>query len=431
MSELKQMASYAVDALLKAGADDAQCVAAKGRTRELNIEGGEMSLIRSVIENQISLKAIKDGRKGTVSINKFEKDAIDEAAKQCIEAALAGVRDDAACIATLTTNSEFTVGATQEDLDGLYNRLSEYLETVKKDYPKIVLEQVTADYSESESYFMNSNGVCHRVKRGGYYFNTMFSAHDGDNASSFNYCDAQFNDLSKPIIDIGMQRVLYSQSEKELEAEKFTDKFVGKVLVAPLCLADLVGTALGNFVSDTSIINGTSPWKDSLGKKVASEKLTVSMNPLDERMCGGERITDDGYVSENYDIIKDGVLTDFGLSEYAAKKTGNKRGPNSSGCMAIAPGDKSLEDIIASIDKGLLMCRFSGGQPAQNGDFSGVAKNSFLIENGKISHAVTETMISGNLSAMLNHVTAISSETVEDGSSSLPYALFDGLTVSG
>ena len=121
---------------------------------------------------------------------------------------------------------------------------------------------------------------------------------------------------------------------------------------------------------------------------------------------------------------------DFGLSEYAAKKTGNKRGPNSSGCMVIAPGKTALADLIRSIDKGLLVYRFSGGQPAINGDFSGVAKNSFYIENGEIKHAVTETMISGNLSSMINQVVALSSETVEDGASSLPYALFDGITVS-
>ena len=65
-----------------------------------------------------------------------------------------------------------------------------------------------------------------------------------------------------------------------------------------------------------------------------------------------------------------------------------------------------------------------------NGDFSGVAKNSFYIENGKIKHAVTETMISGNLASMLREVVSLSRETVEDGSSSLPYALFDGITVS-
>ena len=430
MTNLKDIASYALKALQEAGADDAQCIVARAKTRELNIDGGEISLIRTLLENQVSFKAIKNGKKGTVTINQFGKEQIEKAARDCMEAANAGIADEAVCIAALTENREFETGAKEEDADGLFDRVQEYLRQVKSDYPKIILEQVIAEYSESDSILINSNGVCQRTKHGGYYFNAMFSAHEGENATSFNYCDAQFNDLTRPLLDIGMQRELLERSQMELKAQRLPEKFTGKILVAPICLQDLTGMALGNFISDTALIDGTSPWKNRLGQKVVDEKLTISMAPLDERMAGGERITNDGYISENYDIIKNGVLMDFGLSEYAAKKTGNKRGPNSSSCMVIAPGQTALHDLIKGMDRGLLVYRFSGGQPAVNGDFSGVAKNSFYIENGELRHAVTETMISGNLSAMLNSVVDLSRETVEDGSSSLPYALFDGVTVS-
>ena len=99
--------------------------------------------------------------------------------------------------------------------------------------------------------------------------------------------------------------------------------------------------------------------------------------------------------------------------------------------MVMRPGDRSVEEHIASNDKGIQVGRISGGPPRTNGDFSGVAKNSFLIENGKITHAVSETMISGNLADMLQNVVAISRDRVADGYSVLPYAAFDGLTVSG
>ena len=43
---------------------------------------------------------------------------------------------------------------------------------------------------------------------------------------------------------------------------------------------------------------------------------------------------------------------------------------------------------VDSIENGILVCRFSGGDPATNGDFSGVAKNSFYIKKIKyfLSH---------------------------------------------
>lgn len=431
MKNIQEVAEYATEALKKLGADMAQCKASTGRIKEFNIDGGEISLIRTLLKNNVSLKAVKDGKKGTVSINKFSKDEIDRAAKVCIESAEAGVYDEAVSIAEFTENREFNTGAQAEDADRLYDRIDEYLKTVKKDYPKIILEQVVAEYSEGTAVLVNTNGVCQKTRHSGYYLSTMFSAHEGEKSTSFNSCSIQFDNLEKPLIDIGMQRTLYEQSQKQLEAEKFTGKFTGKILLTPISLRGFAAMALGNFISDTSIIDGTSPWKNSLGKKVADSKLNIAINPLDKRMSGGERITSDGYISENCDIIKDGILMDFGLSEYAAKKTRNKRGKNTSSCMVISPGEKSIEEIISGIDEGLMVCRFSGGQPAVNGDFSGVAKNSFLIKNGKITHAVTETMISGNLATMFNNITAISKETSEDGSSSLPYALFDGITVSG
>ena len=104
---------------------------------------------------------------------------------------------------------------------------------------------------------------------------------------------------------------------------------------------------------------------------------------------------------------------------------------NSGNNIRIKAGEKTLEEIIAGIDKGLLVMRFSGGEPAASGEFSGVAKNSFLIENGKISNAVSETMISGCVPEMLVNIREISKDVAKDGSNALPFIAFDGITISG
>jgi PmbA protein len=59
-----------------------------------------------------------------------------------------------------------------------------------------------------------------------------------------------------------------------------------------------------------------------------------------------------------------------------------------------------------------------------------VAKNSFLIENGKIAGALSETMISGCVPDMLMQIRGISSDLLKDGNVSIPYIAFDGLTIS-
>jgi PmbA protein len=138
----------------------------------------------------------------------------------------------------------------------------------------------------------------------------------------------------------------------------------------------------------------------------------------------------DGYLAYKQDIIKDGKLTAFSLNEYASLKTGLPRA-GATGNMIVAPGASSVDELTAGIERGILINRFSGGSMAPNGDFSGVAKNSFLIENGKITGAVAETMVSGNMLEMLVNVAGISSELDCGGGSVIPWAAFNGVVISG
>jgi len=69
--------------------------------------------------------------------------------------------------------------------------------------------------------------------------------------------------------------------------------------------------------------------------------------------------------------------------------------------------------------------------PASNGDFSGVAKNSFYVENGEIKYAITETMITSNLKDMFNNIEEISIETLNTGESVTPWMKIRGVTISG
>lgn len=431
MNTIKEIAEYTLNALKKAGADDAQCIVSTDKTDEFNVDSGEFSLLRTLFDSSIVMKALKDGKKGIISANKLDRDSIDKAVKDCIAAAESSVSDEAESIAPKIKNENFVSGVLEPDRDRFFDRLKEYLADVKTDYPKIMLEQLVSKYIRGETVFMNTNGVEFNYTYGYYDLSTMFSAHDGEKSSSFNGYYAKFDSLDRKLIDIGMQRTLFAENERQTDTRPFPGKTVGKVILTPACLIDILSIALGNFASDGTIIDKTSPWISMLGKQVASEKLTVSTKPLDERVVCGERFTGEGFKSENMDIIKNGVLKSFVLSNYGSRKTGFPRALNLSQNLFVEPGDVSLKELIKNVDRGIIMTRFSGGEPGTNGDFSGVAKNSFMIENGEMTYALSETMVSGNLVTMLKNIIGISSETVCDGITVLPYILFDGITISG
>ncbi len=266
---------------------------------------------------------------------------------------------------------------------------------------------------------------------GSYEAMLMYSAHEGEKASSFFGGGVITDNLDKPFIACGSIETDLENVEKQIETESVEGKFEGTMVLMPGCAGELIGGMLMNFAGEQGLLSGTSPWKEKLGEPIADERLTVSIAPLDERIVCGERYTDEGFPAKNYDIIRNGRLEAFALGLYASNKLGLARAENDSYNMIVAPGDKPLSEIIASIDKGILVGRFSGGQPAPNGDFSGVAKNSFLIENGKIGPALSETMISGNFAEMLFRLRGISREQIQMGIAALPYLAVDGITISG
>ena len=431
MEKLKTKAQFALSKLLEAGADAAEASVSEGRVEEFNVDAGEFSLIRSVFTSSVALKAIKDQKKGSIAVNSLEDADIAAAAADCVAAAESGAEDPAVCIAEKEENMDFTDGVLTCDKEAFLDSVIRFTEDVAREFPQIMLEQLIAEYSYGRHVLANSNGVRFSEEDGSYSVSIMYSAHDGEKTTSFNYFDLETLDPRADLLDLGMAREMLQRAVAELDAAPFTGKFVGTAVLSPYCVTDLAAMITGAFAGDYALIEGTSPWKNSLGARVASESFTLKVIPSDPRVICGEKITVDGYRSKDYTVIENGVLKSFCLSEYGARRTGLTRAPSSSGCVEIVPGERSLDQIVSDIKQGILVCRFSGGEPAANGDFSGVAKNSFLIENGKITRPLTETMISGNFADMLTRVQGISREALVDGSGVLPYVACGNVTVSG
>lgn len=431
MHDLKLIADKALAALKDNGADKAQCAVRFTETHEFNVDGGKFSLFRTLFDNSLSLTAVKDDKKGSVGINRLDDDSIAAAAVNCLAIADSGAADPAWVFAEKSENGFFTAGAPEADLDLLFDRTEELMRQIGEQFPLILMEQMIVTHKKRHSVFKNSLGVEYETLSGNYEISLMFSAHEGEKSSSFFGSGVITDRLDVPFMELGTIREDLENVSKQLDTQPLEGKFTGVAVFPPSSLGTFIGSALGNFASDGTLLDGTSPWKDSLGKVVADPAITISAAPLDERIVCGERFTGEGFRSENYDIIRDGVLESFMLSGYVANKTGLPRAKNSSYAIVMKPGETPYADIIAGIERGILVGRFSGGEPGTSGDFSGVAKNSFLIENGKITCALSETMISGNLGDLLKNVVAISSEVVCDGATVLPYAAFGGVTVSG
>jgi PmbA protein len=413
------------------GADRAQALLALSEKCELNVDADEISLLRTTTDARLTLTAIADGRKGSVTVNRVDPQGVEQAAAQAVAYARASPPDPAHDISPLQPAGRFSYGATQPDRSLMYQRLEAFLARARKLYPHTRLEQCILDFTATRSVFLNTNGASFQSDTGVYTFDAMFTTKEGRKTTSFNGAGAVRRELDAPLERWGSVDELMRQSTEQLDPGSVEGKFVGDVIITPDCLGDFIEGISSRFLSDQALIRATSPLKDSLGQRVAAPLFTLRSSPVSADIHAGYFFTPDGFRAGDSVLIDKGVLAGYNLSLYGARKTGREKAPNAGGCWVVDPGDAPFAEMLSSVRRGLLLCRFSGGNPSSNGDFTGVAKNSYLIENGSIARPVTETMVGGNLLSLLQSISAVSRERVDFGTALFPWVRAGGVTISG
>jgi len=424
-----EAADYALGAMKKLRADKVQVTAILSEKDEITVDTGKFSLFRTTIDPALSLKAIKDNRVGATRLNTFDKEAIDKALEELKGLIEAGSPDPAHDIGP-KASGKFEFGPQAPDQEKMLDRTQELLDGVKAEHPKVLIRSIGLTFIRSETTLLNSNGTELHSKEGVYGFGTGFSGQEDGKSSSFNWASGQMINLESPFLkNFGMETLL-RQAAEQVHTKSIPEKFMGDIIVTPQCLPSLLGGLLGQ-LGDQSLIAGTSLFRDKLGERIASPLLNISSEVRHMDFASHEFFDGQGFLSEDMPILSEGVLKTFLLSLYGANKTGKAKAKSSGGNLVVGAGDKSLEELISSTKQGILLCRYSGGRPQENGDFSGVAKNSYYIADGKVQFPVSETMVSGNLEKLFQSIKGISKERINSGHSLYPWMQMSGVTVSG
>ncbi len=430
MVDRSKVSEFCVDTLIGEGVEKAEASLLLTRKYELNAEAGTISLIRTTDDVNLFVMGIDKEKRASTSLNKTDENSVIDSVKELLELIEAGEPDPAFDIALEQPSESFTKGPEKPDTILMYARVKELLEHCKDKYPHLILEQVIFDHTAKQRWYSNSNGVNFDSFRGVYNLSVSFTSKDGADVSSFNYIDISMGDLTSELIDLdGVERII-TQSTEQITTKNVDGSFVGDILVTPECMESFVSTLTG-YLTDYPMMTGTSIFKDSLGERIADERLSIHSRPVSDELAGGYFFTGDGYKAENSTIIEKGLLKSLLLTLYGSLKVGKEKAVNAGAFYVIEPGETPFDEMVKSVEKGILLCRFSGGQPSSNGDFSGVAKNSYYIENGEIKYPISETMVAGNLKQMFREISGISLERVNNGASIMPWVTFSGVTISG
>ncbi len=230
------------------------------------------------------------------------------------------------------------------------------------------------------------------------------------------------------------------------------------VVLGPGWPGVLLHEAIGHGLEGDFNRKGSSAFSGRIGQRVAAKGVTVLDDGTIADRRGSLNVDDEGNASQRNVLIEDGILKGYMQDAMNARlmkvrPTGNGRResyahipmPRMTNTYMLG-GDKTPEEIVASIKKGLYATNFGGGQvDITSGKFVFSASEAYWVENGKILYPVKGATIVGNGPDALTRVTMIGNDMQLDSGvgtcgkegQSVPVGVgqptlrIDGLTVGG
>ncbi len=429
--DARQSKNFAVDVVesaMKQGADQAQVTHASWDHFELDASTNKIGLVRTINGTNTTISVFRDGRKGSATVTGCDRDIVAMSIVEAIEAASSGPADDANCVATDIDSIDVVHGEFAYDRATMRDVLEDFLGDLRQQFSPVLTRHAIYSHMDQQLQFANSDNVNHSEQRGFYMFSTLFSARRDQQSTSFNSSDVSSFTPFSSLLDAGQIKQTLTRTCQSFDPKPVPTKFEGDVIITPECLSSLIRGFLAA-LSGASLMSGTSPYTNKLGDIVASPKVSLRNTPRDPQFARARDFDSFGVPTRDIDIISDGRLQNQLIDFFFAQKLQRDQTVGAVN-LNLAPGQSSLDELIANTSRGVLLGRFSGGHPNAALDFSGIAKNSFYIQDGKILHPLSETMVSGNLMALLMNVRDLSTEAYNLGGWRLPYLAASGVTIS-
>ena len=195
------------------------------------------------------------------------------------------------------------------------------------------------------------------------------------------------------------------------------------IIIQNEAFADILECFEGCFYGD-NVRKGFSLLKDSIGKSIASETVTIADEPLLKGGFSSTPFDSEGVACYNKNVVENGELKLLlhNMTSAAAMgttSTGNgfkasfksTVGTNATN-FYLKPGESDFTDLLAKLKDGLLITEVQGLHSGANkisGDFS-LAAEGFLIKDGKIDRPVNQITVASNFYKILKSVKTVGTD---------------------
>ncbi len=446
-NNLEEVASHVVKLSLEKGATDVECTLAEGEEFSVNVRMGNVETLTEAGSRGVGVRVLVGKHMGSA----YSSDLTEEGLRFMVNSALE--------LAKITTEDPNAGLPDPSELGSLATDLGLYSDTVSKLETPYKIDQATRAEaaalafdkrifnSEGGSFdthlgrhvFANSRGFVGSYRASSCSMSAVPLAKEGESMErDYWFSTARTAArLEKPeaIGRRAAERAIRRLGSRKVPTQKALIVF--ETRTARSLLSHIFQAITGDAVyRNESFLAG------KLGEKVASEKLTIVDDGTIPGLFGSCPFDDEGVASRRTVVIERGVLKNYLLNTYTARKLGMKTTGNAArgltgnagvghGNFYLEKGDTPLPEIIKSIRNGFYVTELMGdGVNIVTGDYSCGAAGVW-IENGEITHAVSEVTIASTLQEMLMGIEKVGSDLEFRGSVAAPTMVIGEMTISG
>lgn len=192
-------------------------------------------------------------------------------------------------------------------------------------------------------------------------------------------------------------------------------------------------SALIQAISGGNLYRKNSFLLDAIDQTLFPEWVQIYEQPHLIGALGSSPFDSEGLITRPNVFVKDGVLKQYALSSYSARKLGLQTTANCGGVsnLTVDATVGHLDDLLQMMGKGLLVIELMGqGINIITGDYSRGAVG-FWIEDGKIQFPVEEVTIAGNLKEMFLSIRAIGQDINPNTATRCGSVLIDQMMIAG
>ena len=451
--DLESLATDVVKLAMKAGASDAEAVVREGDEFSVNVRLGQVETLKESGSRALGLRVFLGKRSASASTSDLTADGV----RQMVEGAmaLAKVTEEDPFIG-LPETGEF--GSIKDDLHLFFEDVyslpaTERIEWARRAEAAAMAADPRISNSDGGSFdaamgskiLANSRGFVgsYRSSYAGVSAAPLARDENGQMQRDGWWSSARrMADIESPE-SVGKEAA--RRTVRRLGARRVPTQQVPIVFSAEVARS-LVGSVF-EAASGDAIWRHASILAGKVGEPIGAATLTIiddnlMLLPTGAGGFGSSPFDGEGLPTRRTVVVDGGVLRNYMLNTYAARKLGMKSTHNASrglagapgiGCgnLYLEPGTQAPEEIIGEIKTGLYVTSLMGfGTNIVTGDYSRGAAGLW-IENGQLTHAVEEITIAGNLAEMLKNVSAIGNDLVFRGSVASPTLRIDGMTIAG